>query len=274
MKKIFSAVILSAMPVFVLMNVANVTSQETSITIAVDAISDRSERALLEGAERLARYQHEEEIQADSELLISDSRTLLAGELAAQGLVNVRDIDPTLAVDLKYASPDNFMGEDVYGDLRDCYLVAEAALMLKDAHDRLKQRHPDLRLLLVDGLRPRRVQHRMWDIVKDTPMRRYVADPTAGSMHNYGAAVDITIIDGNGNRLDMGTPVDHFGILAQPREEERFLREGQLTEQQVANRRLLREVMTEAGFIPLAIEWWHFDAFDKATVRSRFAIIE
>jgi D-alanyl-D-alanine dipeptidase len=195
-------------------------------------------------------------------------------KLVKAGLVNVREIDGTLLVDLKYGCPRNFMGANVYGDLKECYLRKEAALMLKKAHDILKARRPELRLLVADGCRPRSVQRRMWEIVKGTPMQRYVANPAAVSMHNRGAAVDITIADENGNRLDMGVPMDHFGVLSHPGEEARLLKEGKLTARQVANRRLLREVMTKAGFQYLSIEWWHFNACDRKTAASRYGIIE
>jgi len=198
----------------------------------------------------------------------------LEARMIASGLVNVKEVDPDLLVDLKYASHKNFMGADVYGGLRSCYLQPEPANMLKRAHEILKKRRSDLRLLLADGCRPRSVQNRMWRIVKGTPMQRYVAEPSRGSMHNYGAAVDITLADENGRSLDMGTPIDYFGVLAQPAEEMRFLKEGKLTEQQVVDRRLLREVMVEAGFIPLRIEWWHFNAFPNEVVRKKYRIIE
>jgi zinc D-Ala-D-Ala dipeptidase len=198
----------------------------------------------------------------------------LEHRLLAQGLVDVRTLDPTLLVDLKYARSDNFMGRNVYGELRKCYLQPEAAQMLSEAHRILIGNNPELRLLLVDGVRPRRVQRIMWDMVKDTPMRPYVADPSRGSMHNFGAAVDLTLAGTDGIPLDMGTGVDHFGIMAQPREEERLLRQGRLTSEQIANRKFLRGVMVEAGFRPLAIEWWHFDAFAKEETRNRFAVVE
>ncbi len=198
----------------------------------------------------------------------------LEQELIANGLVDVQSLDPSIRVDLKYARPDNFMGMDVYEGLKHCYLRPQPASMLAKANALLRAKRPDLTLLVVDGTRPRRVQRRMWDIVKDTDMRPYVANPHHGSNHNRGAAVDITIANLAGERLDMGTPVDHFGILAEPRQEDRFLRQGRLTAEQVANRRLLREVMCQAGFRSLAIEWWHFDASDKQAIRSRYGLIE
>jgi len=192
----------------------------------------------------------------------------------AAGLVNIADVDDSLMVDLKYASPQNFLGADVYGGMKACYLQRDAALKLKNANDLLKCHNPKLRILLADGCRPRSVQRRMWAIVEGTPMQRYVANPSAGSLHNYGVAVDVTICDENGNRLDMGTPMDYFGALSHPREEVRFLKEGKLTKQQVAARRLLRNVMQRAGFQGLEIEWWHFNACDKKTASRTYQVID
>jgi zinc D-Ala-D-Ala dipeptidase len=198
----------------------------------------------------------------------------LEQRLLAQGLVDVQKIEPALLVDLKYARGDNIMGEAVYGDLRRCYLQPEAALMLREASRILAGYDPGLRLLIHDGVRPRSVQRMMWEIVRNTEMRRYVADPSRGSMHNFGAAVDLTLATADSSPLDMGTGVDHFGILAHPGEEERLLAQGRLTGDQVANRRFLRQVMSKAGFRPLSIEWWHFDAFAVEETRRRFPIIE
>jgi zinc D-Ala-D-Ala dipeptidase len=190
------------------------------------------------------------------------------------GLVDVQDVDPTILVDLKYARPDNFMGEPVYGTMRKCYLQPEAATLLGQASRLLDGHRPGLRLLVADGARPRSVQRRMWEMVRGTPMQPYVADPATGSMHNFGAAVDLTLATPDGSALDMGTGMDHFGVLAQPREEVRLFGKGLLTAGQIENRKLLRQVMTGAGFRPLPIEWWHFDAFGREETRRRFRIIE
>jgi len=198
----------------------------------------------------------------------------LEARLRELGVVDVRAVDPTIACDLKYSSADNFMGRDVYGAVDQCFLLRQAAIRLAVANAELRSRRPDHRLLVVDGLRPRGVQRRMWALVEGTPQQPYVANPRRGSMHNHGAAVDLTIVDRDGRRLDMGTPMDHFGPLAQPRLERHYLEEGALTPEQVANRLLLREVMVKAGFRVLQIEWWHFNAWDKEYVRSHFPIIE
>jgi D-alanyl-D-alanine dipeptidase len=190
------------------------------------------------------------------------------------GLVDVRSVCPDLRVDLKYSTTDNFVHQDVYGDLDKCFLRKEAAAKLADAQKRLRALKPGWRLLVYDGARPRRVQARFFAIVRGTDQQQYVADPARGSIHNYGAAVDLTIIDADGKELDMGTPFDFFGELAQPKLEQQFLLQGKLTEVQLRNRRLLRDVMTQAGFLPISNEWWHFDAFPREEVERRYKIIE
>jgi zinc D-Ala-D-Ala dipeptidase len=194
--------------------------------------------------------------------------------LAAEGLVDARTVVPELEVRLKYAIAANFMGEAVYGAGRACYLQRPAAQKLARAQEALSRRQPGWRLLVGDCLRPRQVQRRMWGLVRGTPQQNYVARPDPGSMHNHGAAVDISIADENGEALDMGTAFDHFGPLAQPRFEDRYLRAGKLTPEQVENRRLLREVMTEAGWRGIRNEWWHFEAFPIREIRQRFPLVE
>ncbi len=198
----------------------------------------------------------------------------LEKRIIEQGLVDVQTLDSTIRVELKYADTSNFMKANVYGDLRKCYLQPQAAQKLAAASAYLRKHHPDLRLLVVDGLRPRHVSQRMWDTVYGTPMQRYVANPRWGSMHNYGCAVDLTLVDTTGRRLDMGTPIDHFGPLAQPALEKKFLESKKITSEQVANRAILRKTMKAAGFHPIAIEWWHFNAFEKDYIRKHYKIIE
>ena len=199
----------------------------------------------------------------------------LEQRLIKQGLINVARFDPTIMVDLKYASDDNFMNSSVYGDLTCAYLYPEPALMLILASRILRDRHPELRILVGDAVRPRSVQHKMWDLVVGTSQQHYVANPFFGSMHNYGAAVDVTLYNvETGEELDMGTSFDYFGPRAQPLLEEEFLRLGKLSREQIANRLILREVMVEAGWHPINIEWWHFNAFCRDYIRENFAIVE
>ncbi len=190
------------------------------------------------------------------------------------GLVNIHSLDPGIRVDLKYSSADNFLGQDLYGDLEKCWLQREIALKLANAQRILKKKHPEWSLIVFDGVRPRRFQRQMWDLVKGTPAQSYVANPVSGSLHNYGAAVDLSIADAQGRELDMGTGFDHFGEFAQPRYDERFLRQGKLTQEQVNSRKLLRSVMIEAGFLPLQTEWWHFNGMRAKEIRKKYKLIE
>ncbi len=114
----------------------------------------------------------------------------------------------------------------------------------------------------------------LWNKVKGTQQQNYVANPTRGSLHNYGFAVDLSLMDAQGREVDMGTPFDAFTPMAEPRVEAQMLREGKLTETQVGNRKILREAMEEMGFRQLPIEWWHFDALPADRVRSAYAIVE
>jgi len=158
--------------------------------------------------------------------------------LADLDLVDVQTISPDVQVDLKYATEGNFLRKNVYGNLKKCYLVKEAASMLAAAHKNLTALKSGWRLKVFDGARPRRIQAIMWRLVKGTPQQHFVANPRSGSNHNYGAAVDLTIIDEKGQELDMGTPFDFFGELAEPRFEDAFLKKGMLTANQVQNRQL------------------------------------
>lgn len=215
-------------------------------------------------------------ICAGGVIAASSAETVMLNEkeLMKLDFVDVQSLDPEIRVELKYASADNFMGSAVYGDFKKAFLRREAAIKLAQANRFLKELRPELTLLIGDALRPRRISWRMWRELDGSPMQRYVADPRAGSIHNHGCAVDVTISDLNGNRLDMGTPLDFFGELAQPRYEEKFLKQGRLTQEQVENRRLLRKVMEQAGFHGIGSEWWHFEAFDKKHVRKTYPIVE
>jgi zinc D-Ala-D-Ala dipeptidase len=194
--------------------------------------------------------------------------------MAAKGLIDVQSLDPHIRVELKYATSDNFLHADVYGDLKHCYLQKAVAEKLVAAQKALRKQKPGWSLLVYDCARPRRVQLRMWNLVRGTEQQKYVAPPRLGSAHNYGAAVDVTIIDAEGQPLDMGTPYDFFGDLAQPKHEAAFLKEGKLSPAQVENRKLLRGVMWKAGFISRLDEWWHFHGFWKDEMETRYQIIE
>lgn len=178
-------------------------------------------------------------------------------------------------IDLRYASENNFVGYDMYGPhFRRAFLHKIAAEMLFKALQNLRAANPEYSFIIFDALRPRSIQRVLWGHVLGTDGERYIANPDSGSLHNFGFAVDLSVLDGLGRELDMGAGFDDFRPIAQPQLEERFLAEGLLTEQHIQNRRVLKEAMHAAGFKQLPHEWWHFDAMPKAEVRSRFQIVE
>ena len=192
-------------------------------------------------------------------------------------LVNIQELDSTILIDLKYSTTDNFMNMDMYGDLETCYLRKNPAEMLLRANEYLKETNPELNLLIYDGLRPRSIQRKLWnalDEIDETERTQYVADPEKGSIHNYGAAVDLTLAHENGSPLDMGTKYDYFGELAFPALEDSLLSIGVLTVAQIQNRKILRSVMTKAGFSTISSEWWHFNAYSYQDIQSKYNIIE
>jgi zinc D-Ala-D-Ala dipeptidase len=184
-------------------------------------------------------------------------------------LVDAGKLAKGLMVELKYATSDNFLHKNVYGDLDRCYLNRDAAA-LAEAQAELMRAHPSLRLLTYDCARPHSVQLKMWDIVRGTPSSKYVASPKTGSIHSYGCAVDLTVSREDGTPLDMGTPYDHFGPEAEPQVEFQHLDSGAITGDQLANRLILREVMLRAGFRLLKHEWWHFDCATQGETRKRY----
>ena len=197
-----------------------------------------------------------------------------AQSMAAQGMVNVHDVDSTIEVSLMYSRPDNFTGRILYDDLREAYLHPKAAKALAMAQQRLRELHPELTLIIFDATRPMSVQQKMWDVVKNTPKNIYVSNPArGGGMHNYGMAVDISICRENGDTIPMGALVDHMSSLSHIDHEDVLVRTKRMTEEARANRQLLREVMAVGGFKPLRTEWWHFNLCTRAEAKRNYKVI-
>jgi D-alanyl-D-alanine dipeptidase len=175
-----------------------------------------------------------------------------------------------IGVDLRYAGPDNFTGRDLYSPFDCAWLHREAAAALERVVAWLARVRPGHTILVLDALRPQRVQQQLWDALTGTGLQLYLADPARGSIHSYGMALDLTILDAAGRELDMGTGFDDMTPLSHPALEEGFLRSGELSADQLANRRLLRDAMDQAGFVGIDTEWWHFDCGDRNRVRQTF----
>jgi zinc D-Ala-D-Ala dipeptidase len=197
---------------------------------------------------------------------------LIASATTAPPLVDVPSLDQKFLIDIRYATPDNFFKKAVYSEAR-CLLRPSVAAKMVKAQRWLDQNHPGLRLLFKDCYRPHRVQFVLWDAVKGTEQARYVANPNTkvGSIHSYGAAVDLTLADAAGVELDMGTPYDFLGRLAEPRHEAEYLKKGTLTADQVKRRKILRRAMTEAGGMRMIPnEWWHFDELSREAILDHY----
>ena len=196
-------------------------------------------------------------------------------DLSNLGLIDVQSIEPKVQVELKYATTDNFTGKQMYFVLKNAFLQKDVANQLKKAQTYLEEKHPGYALLIYDAARPVEVQQRMWDALAHVPVSertKFVSNPKNHSIHNYGAAVDLTIVDETGKPLDMGAKYDEIEQIAYPRLESEFLKKGLLTEQHIANRQLLRDVMTKAGFRNIATEWWHFNACTREQAKAKYSV--
>ncbi len=161
-------------------------------------------------------------------------------------LVDIKQVNPNIVLDIRYATTNNFLNEAIYPSAR-CFVLEPVAMRLDSIQRELETR--GLGLKIFDGYRPLSVTRKMWEILPDD---RYVANPEKGSRHNRGAAVDVTLVDSSGNALEMPTEFDAFSEKA-----------GQdytdLPENIISNRTMLKEIMTKYGFSSIKTEWWHYD---------------
>lgn len=197
----------------------------------------------------------------------------LDDRLSDMGFVEVSTLGEE--VELMYGRPDNFTGAVLYSDLSGAWLHPSAAKALGAAVKALEREAPGYKLLVKDAARPMSVQRKMFDAVKVTSKANYVANPAkGGGLHNYGLAVDITLLDPEGKEVSMGTPVDYLGKESRIDNEEVMVRAGTITADEMKNRRLLRKVMREGGFKTIRNEWWHFQMVSRAVARARYRLLD
>jgi zinc D-Ala-D-Ala dipeptidase len=165
------------------------------------------------------------------------------------GLVEVRSLDPTIVVDLIYATDQNFTNQVLY-KLEVCLLRRGTAEKLASANAEFALN--GYRIKVWDAFRPREAQEIMW---KEESNRIYVADPKVGSNHTRGASVDVTLVYRSGNELEMPTGFDVFNETASRSYTG-------MTEEARNNMDYLTEVMVKHGFRPIQSEWWHFNDED------------
>jgi zinc D-Ala-D-Ala dipeptidase len=199
-----------------------------------------------------------------------------SNRLDSLGLVDIQKYSTQITVDLKYASKDNFLKKQLYFKFKKAYLQRDVAIRLAACQHFLDSIQPGYRLLVFDAVRPLFVQELMWKALDSIPVWRrtkFVSNPVNGSIHNYGAAVDLTIIDSMGKILDMGAGYDDIREIAYPKFEQLYLDSGLLNLKQVNNRRLLRKVMRSQKFFNISTEWWHFNACSRAQAKIQYPIV-
>jgi D-alanyl-D-alanine dipeptidase len=167
-------------------------------------------------------------------------------EVADTTFVNLKDYSQDFVYDMKYATEDNFLKAKVY-DCAECLLRYKTVQALIAANKEFMKQ--GCKIKLFDCYRPLSIQKKMWEIVSNP---EYVADPKKGSIHNRGGAVDITVVNAQGEELEMGTPFDFFGIQASHNYKK-------LPISVRANRKYLKSVMIQSGFNSFDSEWWHYN---------------
>jgi len=163
-------------------------------------------------------------------------------------MLELKSIIPDLVYDLRYATTNNFTGKRIYpADLNTTFLRRTPALALRIINQELAKE--GLKLKIFDAYRPYSATCRFWKLIKD---ERYVANPSKGSGHNRGIAIDLTLIDAlTEEEIDMGTGFDHFSDTAH----HSF---SNLPKENLRNREKLKTIMEKNGFKALETEWWHY----------------
>ena len=162
-------------------------------------------------------------------------------------LINLQQLIPTLRIDLRYATKENFTGEKLYTGPTVALMRVPAAKALMKVQQQLALQGFGLKIW--DAYRPHRATRRMWTLIQD---ERYVSNPSKGSGHNRGLAIDVTLTDlKSGATLDMGTSFDHFSDTAH----HGFM---QLPAAVLKHRTILKQTMEQHGFKALETEWWHY----------------
>lgn len=165
---------------------------------------------------------------------------------ASRTVVDIHEINSRIIVNIRYASESNFTGKILYACNR-CFLRESTARKLDQVQKILEKQN--LGIKVWDCYRPLSVQKTMWSLVLDS---RFVANPRTGSRHNRGGAVDLTLVDADGNELPMPTKFDDFTTRA-------YSGNNNLPKAVIRNRDLLKDAMAKAGFTPISTEWWHYD---------------
>ena len=174
---------------------------------------------------------------------------VLVSLLNSHQLIDIKKANPTIIIDLRYATTQNFTGKKIYTK-NICYVQQDIVPLLDRIQKELNQQ--GLGLKIWDAYRPKEAQQAFWDIVHD---EHYVSHPTKGRrVHLRGVAIDVTLIDlKTGKELLMPTEFDNFSLKAHANSLTGINQEA------INNRKKLQHIMIKHGFKPVTTEWWHFD---------------
>lgn len=196
--------------------------------------------------------------EATVETTVETAEATLPPELEDDAFARVLDYIPTASQYLVYATEENFTGQRIY-DFVEVYLRYGTVKKLMLVAQELEQQ--GLYLKIWDGFRPVSAQFKLWEIY---PNSTYVANPNKGySNHSRGNAVDLTLVDAEGNELEMPTEFDDFSGKADRNYTD-------ATPEAAANAKLLEETMEKYGFKGYYGEWWHFNDTDTYPVEKEF----
>lgn len=218
-----------------------------------------------------AKIKDEKKLHNQSKIDVKQKKTLLSNNL-----VDIQELNDNILVELKYATSDNFMKMKLYHRLNRAYLQKDVAERLSSCQKYLSELKPGYKLLIYDAVRPLSVQQKMWDALDSLPpveRGKFVSNPKNKSLHNLGAAVDLTICDETAKPLDMGAGYDDIRKIAYPEMESFYLNLGELTQIHIGNRELLRKVMRKEGFRNIPTEWWHFNSCSRNQGLLKYSVL-
>ena len=174
------------------------------------------------------------------------------GDFREPELVEFAKLDQLIKLDIRYATSNNFLGRPVYKEAR-AFLQRPAADALLRANRKLRDK--GYGILVFDGYRPWSVTKLFWDATSQDK-KQFVANPSQGSRHNRGCAVDLSLYDlRSGKEVGMPSKFDEMTNRAYPNYQGG-------TEEQRRMREMLRDAMESEGFSVYEFEWWHFDYKD------------
>lgn len=205
------------------------------ITLIINTTISCKTKTIVQNERVLAVNQSVQHAERNDSIVINDTT-----------FVDLSDYSSEFILDMKYATEDNFLKSKVY-DCGSCYLRLKTVTSLIEANKEFKKK--GYKIKLFDCYRPLDVQKKMWVLIPDA---NYVANPSKGSIHNRGGAVDVTLVDENGNELDMGTKFDFFGTESS-HDYKNFSKEI------IKNRKLLKKIMLRHHFESFDSEWWHYN---------------